>query len=104
MDKIAANRQFANKLWNCCKFVTDNALKGADEAELAELGVTGPIGQAEFDTLSLPERFIVSKCHTLVASVTEDIEKYQLGAAGSKVSFSFSFVFRLVFCIVTNIS
>mmetsp|Transcript_28958 Transcript_28958/g.42261 ORF Transcript_28958/g.42261 Transcript_28958/m.42261 type:complete len:390 (+) Transcript_28958:1504-2673(+) len=85
MEKIAANRQFANKLWNCCKFVTDNALKGADEAELAELGVTGPIGQAEFDTLSLPERFIVSKCHTLVASVTEDIEKYQLGAAGSKI-------------------
>ena len=29
MDKIAANRQFANKLWNICKFVTENALKNA---------------------------------------------------------------------------
>lgn len=86
MEKISANKAFANKLWNCCKFVTDNALKGADEEELANLGVTGPLGKEEFDTLALPERYIISKCHELVESVTNDIEKYQLGAAGSKVS------------------
>lgn len=85
MEKVEANRNFANKLWNCCKFVTGNALKDADEEELKKLGVSGPIGQEEFDTLSLPEKYIVSKCHSLVASVTEDIESYQLGAAGSKV-------------------
>ncbi len=85
MDKIAANKSFANKLWNCCKFVTENALKGADEAELASLGVTGPLSKEEFDTLALPERYIISKCHELVESVTNDIENYQLGAAGSKV-------------------
>jgi len=50
------------------------------------LGVTGPIGQRELATMSLPERYIISKCHQLVESVTSDIEKYQLGAAGSKVS------------------
>ena len=86
MDKIAANKAFANKLWNCCKFVTGNALKDIDEEELKSLGVSGPIGKEEFDTLALPERYIISKCHELVESVTEDIEKYQLGAAGSKVS------------------
>jgi len=85
MDKLEANRNFANKLWNACKFVTDNALKGADEAELAALGVSGPMTQKEFDKLSLPERYIVSKCHELVASVTNDIENYQLGMAGSKI-------------------
>ena len=85
MDKISANRQFANKLWNCCKFVTDNALKGANEEELSELGIDGPMTQEEFDALSLPEQYIVSKCHSLVTSVTSDIERYQLGAAGSKV-------------------
>ena len=84
-DKIEANRNFANKLWNCCKFVTGNALRDVSEKEMAELGVNGPIGQEEFDTLPLPERYIVSKCHELVASVTKDIENYQLGAAGSKV-------------------
>jgi len=85
MDKIAANKAFANKLWNCCKFVTGNALKDIDEEELKSLGVSGPIGKEEFDTLALPERYIISKCHELVESVTEDIEKYQLGAAGSKI-------------------
>jgi len=85
MDKIAANRQFANKLWNCCKFVTDNALKGADKESLAALHVDGPMSKEEFDSLSLPERYIISKCHNLVTSVTNDIEKYQLGAAGSKI-------------------
>ena len=85
MEKIEANRNFANKLWNICKFVTSNALKDLKEDEFKAFGVTGPMTQAEFETLSLPERYIVSECHALVASVTADIEKYQLGAAGSKV-------------------
>ena len=85
MEKIATNKQFANKLWNCCKFVTDNALKDVDEEEMAALGVDGSITAEEFNSLPLPERYIISKCHTLVADVTKDIEKYQLGQAGSKV-------------------
>ncbi|KAL3944698.1 MAG: hypothetical protein SGBAC_001213 [Bacillariaceae sp.] len=85
MEKIEANRNFANKLWNCCKFVTGNALKDLDEAALSEIAVSGPITEEEFQSLSLPERYIVSKCHDLVISVTADIENYQLGAAGSKV-------------------
>ena len=56
------------------------------EEEYASLGVNGPMGKEEFDTLALPERYIISKCHELVESVTSDIEQYQLGAAGSKVS------------------
>lgn len=85
MEKIEANRNFANKLWNCCKFVTENALKGATTEELSSLGVSGPILKEEFDRLSLPERYIISKCHALVSDITADIEKYQLGAAGSKI-------------------
>jgi valyl-tRNA synthetase len=85
MDKIAANKAFANKLWNCCKFVTENALKGVDEIEMQTLAVTGPLEKEEFESLALPERYIISKCHELVESVTNDIENYQLGAAGSKV-------------------
>lgn len=85
MDKIAANKAFVNKLWNCCKFVTANALKDADDAERASLAVTGPMEKEEFESLALPERYIISKCHQLVESVTNDIEKYQLGAAGSKI-------------------
>ncbi|GKY96069.1 hypothetical protein MPSEU_000567100 [Mayamaea pseudoterrestris] len=85
MEKIEANRNFANKLWNCCKFVTGNALKDISGDELASLGVSGPITEEEFDSLALPEKYIVSRCHSVVKSVTKDIENYQLGAAGSKV-------------------
>ena len=85
MEKIEASRNFANKLWNCCKFVTENALKGISAEEKAELSVREPITKEEFENLPLPERYIISQCHTLVASVTEQIENYQLGAAGSLV-------------------
>ena len=85
MEKIEANRNFCNKLWNSCKFVTGNALKELSDDELAQFAVTGPMKQDEFDQLSLPERYIISKCHQLAASVTADIESYQLGAAGGKI-------------------
>jgi len=85
MEKIEANRNFTNKLWNCCKFVTDNALKDAESGELSDIAVTGPMQKEEFDKLLLPERYIISKCHSLVHDITNDIEKYQLGAAGSKI-------------------
>jgi valyl-tRNA synthetase len=87
MDKIAANKQFANKLWNCCKFVTENALKDITDEEMSLLAVGGTMTQEEFDSLPLPEKYIVSKCHLLVSDVTKEIENYQLGAAGMKVSF-----------------
>jgi valyl-tRNA synthetase len=85
MEKVEANRNFANKLWNCCKFVTGNALKDVHESEISSLAVSGPMEADEFNQLLLPERYIISKCHALVASVTNDIESYNLGAAGSKI-------------------
>jgi valyl-tRNA synthetase len=85
MEKIEANRNFANKLWNSCKFVTGNALRDVDADELTRLGVSGPMTSEEFDNLLMPEKYIITKCHDLVNSVTEDLENYQLGAAGSKI-------------------
>jgi len=85
MEKIEANCNFANKLWNICKFVTGNALKDLSDSDLVDLAVDGPIGKDEFNTLSLPEKYIVSKLHSLTDSITKDIENYQLGAAGSKI-------------------
>ena len=73
MEKIAANRQFANKLWNICKFVTENALKGADDQSISSIAVDGPMSQDEFDSLPLPEKYIISKFHKLVNSVAKEI-------------------------------
>ena len=85
MEKIEANRNFANKLWNCCKFVTGNALTGLSDDDMNGIAVGGPMTKDEYDSLLLPEKYIISKCHALVESVTKDIESYQLGSAGTKV-------------------
>lgn len=85
MEKIEANRNFANKLWNCCKFVTGNALHGLTPDDVNALAVTGPLDQSEFNNLLVPEKYIISKCHSVVSAVTNDIENYNLGAAGSKI-------------------
>ncbi|KAJ1428256.1 tRNA synthetases class I-domain-containing protein [Ochromonadaceae sp. CCMP2298] len=86
MEKIESNRNFANKLWNAGKFV-GNCLTGVagDERKLAELVVRGPLSAEELAALPLPERFIVSKCHLLVAGVTEGLEAHNFGEAGRQI-------------------
>jgi valyl-tRNA synthetase len=41
-------------------------LKGVDDDEMKALGVDGTITKEEFDSLPLPEKYIISKCHLLV--------------------------------------
>lgn len=42
-----------------------------------------PIKQLE--TLALPERYIVSKCHRLVEGVTTGLQGYDMGDAGKNI-------------------
>jgi len=53
-----------------------------DSALQAALVVHGPLSAEELIELPLPERFIVSKCHQLVAKVTLGLENYDFGDAG----------------------
>ena len=41
--------------------------------------------EKELSELALPERYIVSKCHRLVESVTDGLERYSLGDAGRQI-------------------
>ena len=77
VEKIATNKQFANKLWNMVKFVVENALKGDKDRDDydAVYGVQGGMAEEELMELSLPERWIVSRCHELVEGVTSDLER-----------------------------
>lgn len=84
MEKIEANRNFLNKLWNAGKYV-QICLAGLDEAERTQLAVRGPMSAAELSTLAVPERFIVSRCHEVVAKVTHSLENYNFGESGRLV-------------------
>ncbi len=71
-DKVESSRNFANKLWNAARFVLMNL--GDDE-----IALTLP------ETLTMEDKWILSKFNTLVAAVTENLEKFELGIAVQKL-------------------
>jgi len=82
--QVMANRNFANKLWNTARFIV-MGLQPLPESERASLAVTEPMSAAELATLPLPERWVLSRCHVLVGSVTEQLEAYDFGPAGQAI-------------------
>ncbi len=71
-ERVEANRNFANKIWNASRFIMMNIDKAdADGADLSKL--------------TIADKWILSKFNTLVADVTENMEKYELGIAAGKL-------------------
>ncbi len=72
MERVEASRNFANKIWNASRFtlmnldITENKLP--DSAEL-----------------QLEDKWILSKYNTVVKEVTENLDKFELGVAVSKL-------------------
>ena len=71
-DKVKAARNFANKLWNATRFILMNL---SDE-------ITAPVLP---DTLTLEDKWVLTKYNNLVKEVTENLDKFELGIAASKV-------------------
>ena len=61
-------------------------LKDLDPAERAALAVRGPMGAEEMAALPLPERWVVSRVHTLTANVTAQLEAYDFGPVRASAS------------------
>lgn len=80
-DKVKASRNFANKLWNAARFV----LMYLDD-DFKYDGLP--------ETLEIEDRWILSKINTLAADVTENLDKFELGIAISKL---YDFIWD-VFC------
>ena len=71
-EKVEANRNFANKVWNASRFIMMN-MEGKE--------ITVPTASE----LEPVDKWILSKCNTLVKDVTENMENYDLGIAVQKV-------------------
>ena len=71
-ERVEASRNFANKIWNASRFIMMNIEK-AD------------IKNVSLDKLTLADRWILSKMNSLVKEVTDNMEKYELGIAVSKL-------------------
>ena len=72
-ERCEAMRNFANKLWNASRYVLMNLGEDAVNA----LPAAGK--------LEIPDKWVLSKLNTLIAEVTENLEKYELGVAVQKV-------------------
>ena len=71
-EKVAASRNFANKIWNAARFIHMNI----DGHEV-------PCALPE--TLTLEDQWIVSRFNTVTQEVTENLDKFELGMAVSKL-------------------
>ena len=72
-ERVENSRNFANKVWNASRFIMMNIEKAPD--------VTG----VSLDSLTMADRWILSKVNTLTKDVTENLDKYELGLALQKV-------------------
>lgn len=72
-ERVESSRNFANKIWNASRFVMMNLDK-----EIMKK-------YKDCKEYSLADKWILSEMNTLVKEVTENMEKYELGIAMSKV-------------------
>ena len=71
-EKVSASRNFANKIWNAARFIHMN-IDGRD------------IGCQLPDTLFTEDKWILSKFNKVTKAITENLEKFELGIAVSKL-------------------
>ncbi|MCT4604846.1 MAG: valine--tRNA ligase [Marinisporobacter sp.] len=73
MERVEANRNFANKLWNATRFVLMNLDQETfDEEKCVE-------------NFTLADKWIVSRMNQVSKEVTDNLEKFELGMAVQKI-------------------
>lgn len=72
MEKVEANRNFANKIWNAARFVLMNL----------DIDTSFKPDESKF---TFTERWILSRLDTLISEVTENLEKFEIGIAAQKL-------------------
>ncbi|MDY4754197.1 MAG: valine--tRNA ligase, partial [Candidatus Faecousia sp.] len=73
VERCEAMRNFANKLWNASRYVMMNLSEDSVNALPA------------MEKLEISDKWVLSKLNTLIAEVTDNLEKYELGVAVQKV-------------------
>ena len=71
-EKVSASRNFANKIWNAARFILMN-IEGKD------------IDCALPKKLYTSDKWILNRFNNITAAVTENLEKFELGMAVSKL-------------------
>ena len=79
-EKLEQASNFANKIWNASKFVINN-LSSKEEIYSFEENAKYSNGEYKTESLKIEDRLIINKLDKLIATVTKNIEEYELGIA-----------------------
>ncbi len=71
-EKVEANRNFANKIWNATRFILMNLENMQGKALKPE-------------KMEIADQWIISRYQRLVGEVTDNLSKYELGLAAQKI-------------------
>ena len=71
-ERVDNSRNFANKIWNATRFIMMNM----EKADFTNV---------KLSDLTIADRWILSKVNTLAKEMTDNMEKFELGIAVSKV-------------------
>ena len=86
-ERVEASRNFANKVWNATRFIMKNDPEG--RIKPGNIKVNGNGGSSSAyklpENLTAADKWILSRMNKVVAEVTENMEKYELGIAVSKL-------------------
>ena len=82
-ERVEASRNFANKIWNAARFILMNL---TDKEPVPTI--------PSIEKLSLSDKWILSKFNSLVYEVTDNLDRFELGIAVSKL---YDFIWD-VFC------
>ncbi len=71
-ERVEASRNFANKVWNASRFIMMNMEKASTD-------------KVSLEDLTMADKWILSKCNSLIQEVTENLDRYEMGIALQKV-------------------
>ncbi|MDW8327588.1 MAG: valine--tRNA ligase [Anaerolineales bacterium] len=81
LERVESNRNFANKIWNIARFIVTNL--PADFTRDARQLAANHGQPSAFSGLSLPDRWLLSRLHQVIAEVTRFLDNYEFGQAGN---------------------
>jgi len=81
LERVESNRNFANKIWNITRFIVTNLpanFTRDGRSRTADGGLPSAVSSH-----ALPDRWIISRLHQVIADVTRFLENYEFGQAGN---------------------
>ena len=83
-EKLEQASNFANKIWNAAKFITNSLANEEKVREFSEKALLADNGYNK-DLLKIEDRWILNKLDKLVSEVSKNIDNYDIGIAVDKI-------------------